>query len=119
MGNGGGKIEVKGWRGRGHRTKTIAQVGRGEKRWELRVIEAEINSNAETQRALRIRREEKDLIQRGTGWSPLWGLSVVKDHGEFGIFGMGRQTDLNPARQKFAGLYTRRRNSPLGVHLLG
>jgi hypothetical protein len=34
-------------------------VGRGEKRWEERVIEGEIESNAERRRALRIRRKER------------------------------------------------------------
>jgi hypothetical protein len=79
MGHGGGKIKGKGRRGSGHGTKTIAQVGLGEKRWDggrEGKIEGEIESNAETQRALRIRREEKGLTQRAQRLEH-------RDHGEF------------------------------------
>jgi hypothetical protein len=54
-------------------------VGLGEKRWDggrEGKIEGEIESNAETQRALRIRREEKGLTQRAQRWEH-------RDHGEF------------------------------------
>jgi hypothetical protein len=51
-------------------------VGRGEKRREESVIEGEIESNAETQKALRIRREEKGLTQRTH-------RSEHRGHGEF------------------------------------